>query len=435
MSQVQSADPIASPAPMRADNTTGTLGLACRSCGRDALKLIMSFGTTPLANALVAEAQLAETEERFPLDLAFCTYCTLTQLTVSVPPEKLFREYLYFSSFSDDMLRHAKSLAGSVIAREQLNANSLVVEVASNDGYLLQYYLAGGVPVLGIEPAVNIAKVAKEQRNIPTISEFFGTELANELVSGGTRADVTHAHNVLAHVPDLNGFVEGFKILLKDNGVAIFETPYVREMVEHAEFDTIYHEHLYYYSLTALKALFERHGLALLDVEKVPIHGVSLRVYVAHKARVEREGVSSRVTDMLRDEAEWGVDRIERYDQFAAGIERLRRDLLATLAQLKKDGKRIVAYGASAKSTTLLNFFGIGRETLDFIVDRSTVKQGYYTPGTQLLISPPERLLAEQPDYVLLLTWNFANEILAQQTDYRQRGGRFIVPLPELRVV
>ncbi len=384
----------------------------------------------PLANALLRKEQLNQPEPMYPLDLAFCPHCALVQITETVLPEKLFREYLYFSSFSDTMLQHAKELVGRLIATRHLDKGSLVLEVASNDGYLLQYYQKEGIPVLGIEPAVNVARVAQQERGIPTLCEFFGKELARQLRERGQRADVIHAHNVLAHVADLNGFVCGIQLLLKDGGVAVIEVPYVKDLIDHVEFDTIYHEHLCYFSLTTLDQLFRRHRLQIVDVERIPIHGGCLRIFMSHRAEL-----SPTVRDLLQEEASWGVAQIASYQGFAGRVKQLRTDLLALLKDLKAQDKRIAVYGASAKGSTLLNYFGLGRETLDFVVDRSTAKQGRYTPGTHLPIYAPEKLLDAKPDYVLLLTWNFADEILVQQEEYRKGGGRFIIPIPELKVV
>lgn len=405
---------------------------ACRSCGAAPLAPVLSLGHTPLANALREPAALAAPEPTFPLDLAVCPRCSLVQITAEVPPDDLFRDYVYFSSFSDTMLRHAAELAERVTRDERLGHDSLVVEAASNDGYLLKNYQSAGVQVLGIEPARNVARVAIERHGIPTRAEFFGRGYAHQLRQEGTRADVFHAHNVLAHVPDLNGFVAGIRTLLKPSGVAVIEAPYVKDMLDGCEFDTIYHEHLCYFSLTALDACFRRHELVIRDVERVPIHGGSLRLFAAPAEGAER--VSPRVTELLAEEAAWGVNTFEPYRTFAERVAAIKRGLRELLARLKGEGKRIAAYGASAKGSTLLNFCGIGPETLDFVVDRSTVKQGKFTPGTRLQIHAPGKLLEDMPDYTLLLTWNFADEILRQQAEYQARGGKFILPVPLPRV-
>jgi SAM-dependent methyltransferase len=389
---------------------------------------ILSLGETPLANALRGESELVLPELKVPLELAFCPHCALVQITESISPPDLFRDYVYFSSFSDTMLRHVAELARRMIAERQLDSQSLVIEAASNDGYLLKNYMAQGINVLGIEPARNVAEVAVSQHCIPTREEFFTAELALQLVKEGMKADLFHAHNVLAHVPELNGFVQGIRTVLKPTGVAVIEAPYVKDMLDHCEFDTIYHEHLCYFSLTALERCFRRHGLTIADVERVPIHGGSLRLFASPTESVP--AVSQRVVNLLEEEAIWGVNSKGPYTAFALQVKQIRTTLKMLLGNLKAKGMRIAAYGASAKGSTLLNYCGIGSETLDFVVDRSTVKQGKFTPGTKLRIYSPEKLLEEQPDFTLLLTWNFADEIMRQQSEYQRRGGRFIVPIP-----
>ncbi len=404
----------------------------CRSCGANQFISVLDLGTTPLANSLLTAEQLSAPEPSFPLNVVRCAACSLVQLDYTVPPEAMFSNYVYFSSFSTTMLDHAKTLVEQVIVDRALTAQHRVIEIASNDGYLLQYYKAAGIEVLGIEPAQNIAQVARDEKGIPTLTEFFGQPLADHLAADGTLADVIHGHNVMAHVPDINGFVGGLKTILKPGGVIVIEAPYLKNLLDEVEFDTIYHEHIFYFSLTALDQVFARHGLTIFDVVLVPIHGGSLRIFAAHSAAELRR---QSVLDLLAEEAAWGVSTPAGYEAFAQRVSHLKQTLVAALHDLKSQGKRIVVYGASAKGSTLLNTFGITHDQIDFVVDRSTVKQGLYTPGTHLFIRPPSALLDEQPDAVLLLTWNFAEEILAQQAEYIRRGGKFIIPLPEVRIV
>ena len=404
----------------------------CRSCGSGELTPVLDLGSTPLANALLTRDQIGQPEKTYPLELVFCPHCALVQITHTVDPEELFSDYVYFSSFSDGMLKHAESLVDELVVSRNLTEMSLAVEVASNDGYLLQHYLRRGVPVLGVEPAANIATVARDERGVETLCRFFDLELARELRKEGKACDVLHAHNVLAHVADLNGFVEGIATLLKDDGVAVIEAPYVRDMIDRTEFDTIYHEHLCYFSLTALDRLLSRHGLVVVDAGRVPIHGGSLRIVACREAAADRR---KAVDDLLREEADAGMHGADYYCRFAEEVRTLRFNLRGLLGNLKARGKRLAVYGASAKGGTLLNYCGINDGTFDFVADRSTVKQGLFTPGMHLPIVEPERLLRDMPDYALLLTWNFMDEILEQQHAYRARGGQFIVPIPEVRLV
>jgi SAM-dependent methyltransferase len=402
---------------------------ACRACGGSQLETLLHLGTVPLANALLERRD--QDEPRFPLTLAFCPHCSLVQILETVDPKVLFSHYLYFSSFSDTVLAHARAEAQMLIDRCGLGPRSLVVEVASNDGYLLRNFIARNIPVLGIEPAANVAQAA-EVAGVPTRRAFFGRELAEQLRREGRRADVLIGNNVLAHVADLEGFVDGVARLLAPGGCAVFEVPYVREMIDKTEFDTIYHEHLCYYSLHALSALFERHGLRVTDVQRLDIHGGSLRVFAAPAAGAAPGGA---VAALLAEESACGLAGEAYYEDFVQRVERLRDDLLAELTRRKAAGQRLAAYGASAKGSTLMSYVGIDDRHLDYVVDRSTVKQGRFTPGNRLAILPPEALLERRPDAVLLLTWNFADEIARQQRGYLDAGGTFIVPVPRVHAI
>jgi SAM-dependent methyltransferase len=410
----------------------GRIAVACRSCGSVGLDSILNLGSLPLANSLPRPEDLRTPDAKYPLEVAFCPTCALVQITETVPPDALFRDYLYFSSFSDTLVNHAAALVERTIPERSLGAKSLAVEIASNDGYLLQHYRRAGIPVLGVEPARNIAQVAVRERGIETVCEFFGEELAIALAAKGKQADVIHANNVLAHVPDLNGFVRGIATLLKPDGVAYIEVPYLRELVDRCEFDTIYHEHLCYFSITALDELFLRNGLVIREVERLAIHGGSLRLHVGHPG-AGRE--SARVCNLLAEEQAWGASRLGCYREFAGRVEAARDSLLSEIDSFMARGCRIAAYGAAAKATILLNYCGIGREAVEFVADRSTYKQGRFVPGVRIPIVAPETLLAERPDYCLLLAWNFAEEIVKQQADYLEAGGQFIVPLPRVRVI
>jgi SAM-dependent methyltransferase len=387
------------------------------------------LGSSPLANSYLRAEDLAKAEPFYPLTVYVCGDCFLVQLPESASPESIFSDYAYFSSTSESWVRHAQAYVESVSERLSLGPESQVVEIASNDGYLLQWFVERGVPVLGVEPAANVAADAVE-RGIPTRVAFFGSATANELLAEGHAADLLVGNNVLAHVPDLNDFVAGVATLLKPGGTATFEFPHLLQLIEHTEFDTIYHEHFSYFSLLAVAPVFERHGLGVVDVEELPTHGGSLRLYVRHEGRPGK-----RVEELLARERAAGLEGLERYARFEQQVRAVKRDLLELLIGARRDGAQIAGYGAAAKGNTLLNYCGIRADLLDYIVDRSPHKQGLFLPGTRLPIHPPERIAESRPDLVLILPWNLRDEIVRQMAHVRDWGGRFVVPVPTATVL
>jgi SAM-dependent methyltransferase len=410
---------------------TAETSVRCRSCGSARLEVFLRLGDLPLPDALLRADQLDRPEPRFPLDVAFCEECSLVQILAEVPPERLFVEnYLYFSSFSEDWLRHTREHTETLAESRRLDAGSLVVEVASNDGYLLRNFVARGIPVLGIDPAPAQAAAA-EEAGVPTLQAFFGAALAQRLRDEGKRADVLIANNVLAHTPDPNDLVAGMALLLAGDGVATIENTYVRDLIDNCEFDTIYHEHFSYLSCTAIDGLVRRHGLFLNRVEHFPaIQGGSLRWHIAPRANAD-----GSPEEYLDAERASGLTEPGYYRRFGERVDRLAGELRELLRGLRAEGRTVAAYGAAAKGTILLNYVGLDESLVSFVVDRNPHKQGLFMPGVHLPIRPPEALLEEMPDYLLLLAWNYRDEIIRQQDEYRRRGGKFVVPLPELEVL
>jgi SAM-dependent methyltransferase len=406
---------------------------SCRHCGSPLTVSFADLGVTPLANSYLREEDLHRMEPFFPLHGYVCESCWLVQLVHAVSPEELFGTYAYFSSYSDTWLQHAEHYADEMVANRGLSSSSLVVEIGSNDGYLLQYFLRRGVPVLGIEPAANVAETA-QARGIPTVSRFFGAESAATLAEDGNTADLIVANNVLAHVPDINDFVRGLKLLLRPGGVISVEFPHLLSLIEGNQFDTIYHEHFCYLSLIAVERVFRSRGLAVFDVQELPTHGGSLRVF-AMRADDPARPVSSRVQELLEREIAAGFTRIDTYSRFSDRIKRTKRKLLELLVAIKNQGKSIAAYGAPAKGNTLLNYCGIGTDFLDYTVDRSPHKQGRYLPGTRIPIHHPDRIPATKPDYVLILPWNLKDEIMERMDPICRWGGKFIIPIPEPEIL
>ena len=407
---------------------------ACRFCGAGLDTTFADLGMSPVSNAFLKPDQVDRMEPFYPLHAYVCGRCFLVQLEQFEAPDAIFGDdYAYFSSYSDSWLVHARSYVQSVIPRLGLDANSQVVEIASNDGYLLQYFLQAGIPVLGVEPARNVADAARA-KGIHTVTEFFGRATAERLAAEGKKADLLLGNNVLAHVPDLNDFVGGLQILLRQGGTITKEFPHLLQLMRENQFDTIYHEHFSYFSLLTVSAVFSKHGLRIYDVDRLPTHGGSLRVYACH-ADDAGKAQSPRVQALLDEERAAGLDRLDAYRGFDEQVKETKRRLLELLIPLKRASKTIAGYGAPAKGNTLLNYCGIRKDFIDYTVDRSPQKQGRLLPGTRIPVHPPERIFETRPDYVLILPWNIKEEILDQMKTISSWGGRFIVPIPTPEVL
>jgi SAM-dependent methyltransferase len=395
--------------------------------------VFVDLGMSPLCESFISADKLNSVEPFYPLRVYVCSECLLVQLDEYVAPGEIFTEYAYFSSYSDSWVEHARQYCEAMRQRFNLGRNSRVYEIASNDGYLLQHFHARGIPVLGIEPAVNVAKVAID-KGIPSISRFYGLECAKQLAREHGQPDLLLGNNVLAHVPDINDFVSGMAALLKPDGVITMEFPHLMQLIELNQFDTIYHEHFSYLSFTTVRRIFEKHGLTLFDVEQIPTHGGSLRIYARHSADGSKP-VGARVTELLELESGRGYDRLERYSSYEEQVRETKRKLLQFLIEAKRQGKKVVGYGAPGKGNTLLNYCGIRTDFIDFTVDRNPYKHGKFTPGTHIPILPPERLAAARPDYVLILPWNLKTEIVRSLEGIRAWGGKFVVPIPAVQIL
>jgi SAM-dependent methyltransferase len=405
----------------------------CRFCSAPLRHTFVDLGMSPLCESYVPAERLDAMEPFYPLHVRVCEQCLLVQLEELVAPEEIFSEYAYFSSYSDSWVAHARDYVDTAVQRFGLGADSQVVELASNDGYLLQHLVEWGIPALGVEPAANVAEAARE-RGIETVVEFFGRELASRLAADGRRADLLVANNVFAHVPDLNDFAAGMRLLLAPGGVITIEFPHLVRLIEDNQFDTIYHEHFSYFSFLTARNVLRAHGLEVFDVEELPTHGGSLRVY-AQGEDGPRHPIGPRVTELADRERAVGLDRLEGYSSFAPRVAETKWRLLEFLIDCRRDGKRVVGYGAPGKGNTLLNYCGIRGDLLEFTVDRNPYKQGQFLPGTRIPIHHPEALERARPDFVLILPWNLTDEIVAQLSSVRDWGGRFVVPIPEVRVL
>jgi 2-polyprenyl-3-methyl-5-hydroxy-6-metoxy-1,4-benzoquinol methylase len=404
----------------------------CRFCGSTLEHIFVDLGVSPLVQSFLSSDQLNQMEPFYPLQVFVCGKCFLVQLQEFVAPTDIFSDYLYFASYSDTWLAHAKRYTDDMVQRFPISENSLVIEIASNDGYLLQYFAEKKVPVLGVEPAANVAEAAA-RKGIASVVKFFSSATARELLAEGKSADLLLGNNVLAHVPDINDFVTGMQILLKPQGVITMEFPHLMQLMEQNQFDTIYHEHFSYFSFLTVQEIFAAHGLVLFDVEELPTHGGSLRIFARH-AEDSSKPVGPRVAELRAREESAGYARLETYSRFAEQVKETKRKLLEFLIQAKRSGKKIAAYGAAAKGNTLLNYCAIRTDFLDYTVDRSPYKQGMFLPGTRIPVYSPDQIRRTQPDYLLILPWNLKDEIIQQNAYIRDWGGQFVVPIPQVTV-
>ena len=407
--------------------------MTCRSCGKAISHVVVDLGVSPLSNRYLREEDLEGLEPFYPLRLRVCDTCWLVQIPEFVPPSDIFRDYAYFSSFSESWLKHCREYVEMITKRLKLSASSQVVELASNDGYLLQYFVQNGIPAMGIEPAANVAEVAIK-KGIPTLSEFFGRKLAGTLITLGKSADLVIANNVLAHVPDLNDFMAGIRMILKPGGVLTGEFPHLKNMFEQGQFDTIYHEHFSYFSLIGMENALARHGLVLFDVQELPTHGGSLRIF-ARRKEDEQIAIQPSVKALRDVEIAAGYQDLGVYRDFRRRVEQIKFDLVSFLIQARREGKTVAGYGAPAKGNSLLMYSGIRTDLLDYTVDKNPVKQGRYLPGVRIPICAPEKIAETKPDYLLILPWNLKNEIMSQMAHIRTWGGKFVVPIPKLEII
>ena len=402
----------------------------CRLCSSDLEHVILDLGLTPLSNSFLKIK--SEKESVFPLKVYFCTNCFLVQIQEYENPEKIFLNYPYFSSYSETWLEHCKNYVNMVIEKFGFDKNNLVVEIASNDGYLLQFFKKANIKILGIEPAFNIAKIA-EEKGIPTITKFFGEDLAKKLVNEGKKADLVIGNNVLAHVPNLNDFISGLNILTPTNGIITLEFPHLLKLLQNNQFDTIYHEHFSYFSLITLEKSFSRHGLVIFDVDELTTHGGSLRIYLKHIDNNQLP-ISPKIKKLQNIEIESGLTRLKTYENFAVHVNQVKKQLQQFCMDAKNKNKKIIGYGAPAKGNTLLNYCQINNELIEYTVDVNPYKQGLFLPGTKIPIKSPEVIRKDKPDYILILPWNLKDEIMNQHRYISEWGGRFVIPIPEVKI-